>query len=82
MKKTFIEFLQLNGAYEAYKENAWNDHHARFEEKNNQGDIYGISIRQPAEKWVSCAFDWEQTPQGHDYWLRINQLWIHSLKSM
>ena len=82
MKKLFLDFLKEHKAHDAYVQNAWNDHHARFEAFENEKGYKreGISDRIPAEHWLAAAFDWANTPEGDQYWVTLNVLWLDILK--
>lgn len=66
MKKKFIEFLKKNNAHETYVQNAINDHHALADQ---------IIQRHEPKNWLKAAFDWVSTPQGQDYWDKLNKQW-------
>lgn len=70
MKEKFIEFLKANKCYTAFVESLKRDHNA---------DIDGLCERNDPELWISCAFDWEATPQGHNYWFSLSMNWKASI---
>lgn len=65
MKKTFYKFLEKNGCLKAFKHNLFPckdiDEHLRV-----VGPKY----------YVSSAFVWSHTVQGHDYWSKIDNEWL------
>ena len=71
MKEKFISFLKENNALESFAQNALNDHHALVDD---------IMSRHAPEHWLAAAFDWQASPQTHDYWARLNKKWLELLK--
>ena len=70
MKKTFYKFLEKNGCLEAFKNNLPSD------------DYIDKNLRRvhPAN-YVSTAFVWSKTEQGHDYWSKIDLEWRSTTES-
>ena len=65
---TEIEFLKEKGAFDQFihnlKMNGYRDMYA-YQEKN-----YFLSY------FFDCAFLWDSTPEGHDYWSGIKEEYI------
>lgn len=68
MKEIFIQFLKDNNAYDAFVKNGLLDHGSTID------SIIKNWTNNP-EKWISTAFYWLNTDEGHDYWYRIEQAW-------
>lgn len=71
MKNKFKKFLKENGVYELYVENILKDHHAILE---------GIVERHAPSRWIQAAFDWAETTQKQDFWLKIDKEWQQLIK--
>ena len=67
----FIEFLTRNKAYERYIDHTF-----------HLISIERIVIDQPAENWITAAFDWWATPEGIDYWRDLHLKWKQLLKDI
>ena len=72
MKKLFVNFLKKHGAYEQYIANAMIDHEAT---------IAGIIERNDEMVWIGCAFDWENSQEGFDYWSVLDDEWQEVVKT-
>lgn len=71
MKKTFFEFLKKNKCLKAFKDNL-------SERRDVDVDGY-LRIANP-RRYVSSAFTWSSTGQGHDYWSRIDGKWLSTIE--
>lgn len=49
-------------------ERALIDSHTKF-----YGDTIADLVRSRASDWIHDLFDWESSPQGHEYWLDTYQ---------
>lgn len=72
MEKLFVNFLKEHGAYEQYIANAMTDH---------EETIAGIMDRNIAEHWIDCAFYWENSQEGFDYWNVLDEEWQEVIKT-
>ena len=69
--KELSDFLHYHNAYDNYIKNVIE---------------YGRDVKYFIEhtgksSYISAAFTWESTPQGHDYWSDINKIWIDYLSN-
>ena len=65
MKEKFIQFLKDNNAYDAFIKNLLNIGYCKINSLFTINPTY----------WISSAFFWNKTSEGHDYWKRIEQAW-------
>lgn len=70
MKKAFYEFLKKNRCLKAFKNNV-----------SPRGDVVDgyLSMVNP-ECYVSSAFVWCGTEQGHAHWSKINGKWLRTIE--
>jgi hypothetical protein len=61
MKRKFYLFLKENGAWDEYKRYA---------------KIEGNPLLWDETDWVLCAFNWETSDSGWEYWSDINNKWF------
>ena len=73
MKAKFIEFLKARGSYDSFLLNLKNDHGAEFNK------FIDRHVNRP-NILIACAFDWENSPQGFFYWLKIDDQWKKELE--
>ena len=73
MKAKFIEFLKSQNIYEAFEQNLKADHGAELDE------FIDRHVNEP-HILIAGAFDWENSPQGHFYWFKINDQWHRELE--
>lgn len=72
-RKHFIQFLQDNGAYEAFTANLtandWteDEYFADFEQTERNELLTG-------------AFSFTKSPEGEDYWYRLYDLWCEEMQ--
>ena len=69
MEQIFIEFLKEHEAYENFIRNLESDpEYSCLDELFNT--IY-------YSEWISLAFIWKDTPEGHDYWADLDFIWAN-----
>ena len=66
MKERFIEFLEKNNCLKQFKQNIRN---------NEDFDVYCNRTWTSNSRWVTAAFDWSGSPQGHKYWENFHVQW-------
>lgn len=80
--KTFIKFLRDNNALEPYIHNLLKDdnemcllrsHSALFSDYSLVDKNFLIKSLY----LFKCAFDWEETEEGFDYWNNLDNMWSH-----
>ena len=64
MKDLFIQFLKENNAYDAFVKN----HVTSI-------DIVMENFPLEPERWIKMAFVWIESPEGHEFWKRIDKDW-------
>lgn len=72
MKEKFIEFLKTHKAHSGYVRNAKTDH-------NTTLDNIAKNWKNRPQNWIGCAFDWDKTPEGRDYWGNLDASWKKEL---
>ena len=50
--------------------------------KQKKESVPKMLLRTNPEAWVTGAFTWRRTPQGHDRWENIGLKWGHRLKEI
>jgi hypothetical protein len=79
----FNDFLEDLSIFDAF----WYEYHrARFDVRQ-EGVKTGFSTYRKfclvdPLRYLSAAFAWNETSQGHDFWLTIDSLWILRCKSL
>lgn len=73
-EEVFVKFLRSNEAYDAYMKyfTIW---HSRY-----QTFSAFIEMEEP-KSYIDCAFFWDNTQQGQDYWYHLSILWQAVLNS-
>ena len=76
-KKKFFRFLKEEGTYVAFKRNFSIDYlRIWFLDDYKQiisGSNYYEVVKEP--EYISKAFHWRVTPEGHEFWLGICKRW-------
>ena len=74
MKEVFIDWLKTNGWYDAFVENT--------ETLKIGVTIENMTIETTEDIYdmVSFGFIWHRSPEGHDYWNNISELWMEFVK--
>lgn len=81
LKKLFIDFLKKENAHERYLHNIRIQRNYEFKTLQNYIDPLTIdTIRKTIQLGytsglVDRGFCWADTPQGHDYWEKLNSKW-------
>src|SRR5690554_3221376 len=72
MKKTFFEFLKKNRCLKAFNGN--------LSKRNDVGGVNEYLWTVRPKDYVSAAFTWSETEQGHDYWSKIHEKWLDAIE--
>ena len=64
----FREFLEKNKVYGKFIKNATK----RMEQYNQYNRHFYINRIAPAIRPIDVAFIWRNTPQGHEFWRKLN----------
>ena len=73
-KKKLVNFLKENNAFGVFVLNFDNSKQWRKE----NGEIYDehkYFTNTPCERYISGAFLWRNTVQGHSFWLNLSEKW-------
>ena len=73
-KKEFVIFLKKNNAFGAF---VLNFNNSKLWRKEN-GEIYDehkYFTNTPFERYISGAFLWRNTVQGHIFWQKLSEKW-------
>jgi hypothetical protein len=73
MKEDFIAFLVKNKAYRQFMHNL-----AYCEKGMYSWDKY--SYETPAEEWIVTAFFFNDSKEGHDFWMHLHYEWQRIIK--
>lgn len=78
-KKRFFRFLKEKGVYAAYRRNfslnyikIW--HHNLYLKVVVDGENFFDAVNWSL--YINHAFDWEKSPQGHDFWGKLSKEWV------
>ena len=69
MKERFIEFLKNQGVYEKFLDN-FNGQNATLTFEDF------LDVQKEHQEWVWWAFVWDETPEKHNYWERLDDEWV------
>lgn len=72
MKEKFIDFLK--------KENAFDSYVTHFNEHRKGAMIEWLNVKDP-EDYIDCAFLWERTSEGWEYWNKLNEQWLKIIQN-
>lgn len=72
MKEKFIEFLKKENAFTSYL------HYFEVEETKSGGLSDWLLIKEP-DCFLDCAFNWENTLEGENYWDDLNEKWLKEI---
>jgi hypothetical protein len=67
----FIVFLHEEGVYKEYRENLY----VNCLQKKKDSIYLRIERMKQHGSYISSAFVWDETPQGHWFWSAINNKW-------
>ena len=77
-KKRFFRFLKEKGVYAAYRRNfdltylkTW--HHSLYLKVVVDGENFFDAVNWSL--YINHAFNWEKSPQGHDFWGKLSKEW-------
>ena len=77
-KKDFIRFLKEKGVYAAYRRNfsleylkIW--HNDLYKKVVVDGENFFNVVNWSL--YINHAFDWEKSPEGHDFWGKLSHEW-------
>ena len=71
-KREFFNWLQKQGVLEYYKRNRFN---FLCEFKSSGWIFYPNYSRLPKINAIDLAFDWSDTPEGYDFWAKLDTKW-------
>lgn len=78
-KKQFIRFLKEKGIYAAYRRN-FGLRFIKIWDKTlcDKIGVNGMTFFDAVswKKYVSYAFHWASTKEGHEFWLKISREWV------
>lgn len=63
-RQQFINFLKKQKCYEQYKINT-----------SNFTNIFDFILKIDEDGWINDVFHNFLTPEGEEYWVRINEIW-------
>jgi len=73
--KKFISFLNKNYCYDKFFNNLKNNElTSRFIWKQMNQDHFNYI---KPHNWIDLSFDWENSPEGYDYWSNKRGLWLN-----
>ena len=72
--KKFIKFLEAN--------NAWENFERAFENYGRNAKDYKKDCKTLKNSYLSYAFIWSKTREGHEYWSELNEKWIEANKPL
>lgn len=70
IKRIFFNWLKTQGAYEAYKQARHDMNHS-----SDSNHPYFRSTLNDPHHFISEAFTWRSTSQGHKYWEELSRKW-------
>lgn len=70
IKRIFFNWLKTQGAYEAYKQARHDMNHS-----SDSNHLYFRSTLNDPHHFISEAFTWRSTPQGHESWEELSRKW-------
>jgi hypothetical protein len=79
-KRIFFNWLQKHGALEGYKRNR----HVFMRTLSWRRGFISISsyLNMSVSAALCSAFDWGETPEGGQYWRKLDDKWIHEYRNM
>jgi len=74
------ETISMKGIFEEFlkEENCYYEFHGNF-------DYISCDVsfdNEPPEEWIYGAFIWTETPEGHQFWRKINDKWEDRLEGL
>lgn len=63
-RQQFINFLKKQNCYEQYKNNT-----------STLTNVFDYIMKINEQSWIAGLFGYYLTPEGEEYWDRINKLW-------
>jgi len=79
-KYSFMEFLKDSKAFGRYLVNSKLENQ-RWNEISSYIDPEQIK-NKPKEQWVMCAFNWNKTNEGNEFWSKVSRKWKMICKLM
>lgn len=73
----FYKFLKRYDAKDKWEHNTEIGH----PNKGVDGYFIGMSSERQANKWIVTAFNWNNTPEGWNYWHQLNRLWTSQFQN-
>lgn len=80
-KKDNLEDVTKTPAFIKLTEQPWYSDFA-FNVKRDGNDLLHLCKVNPPRMWLLVAFGWTNTPQGFDYWDKVNSGWVRSFKNL
>ena len=65
----FKIFLELYGIYDKYLDNL----KLRFNDKKEMEHFFD---KTPIKLYIDCAFMWNMTIEGDEFWMKMDSLWM------
>lgn len=77
IKRIFFNWLKTKGAYEAYKQARHDMNHS----SDSTHSYFRSTLNDPS-RFISDAFTWRVTPQGHRFWEKLSINWKEYLSKL
>jgi hypothetical protein len=74
-KRIFFNWLQKHNALEGYRRNR----HVFMQTLSERRGFISISsyLNLPVPAAICSAFDWGETPEGGQYWSKLDDKWVY-----
>ena len=94
VKKKFYRFLKENGVFASFKKNFASHTKLRIAWCKNSYKDSTFSVKEVAsfndyannlkekKNLISWAFSWKDTKEGHNFWDRVNKIWVYKFESL
>lgn len=80
--KKFFRFLKENGIYAAYIKNVNNNvDGTSYFNYACQHNFLSFFKECPISQWINFSMVWANTPQGHEFWDKLNNSWEFTVDS-
>ena len=77
----FIRFLKENGAFLSFRRNVENNYSGRsFINSVCKHKIDVLLDVSPPDEWINYSMIWDETPQGWDFWHKLENKWKKIVK--
>jgi len=82
LKKEFKQFLKENDALSKYMFNLYEGYSGGYCYIYSERDFDSFMSEKPEYAWLGSAFVFSRTPDGSEYWYKLNKKWIERLESL